>query len=718
MKDHDKVLRGACWECDCPEYATIETAINCGDCGHLVTHHAVIDRLTPLTVHPLPPLPQHDNSGSTSSWGAPAQYPAGLTGVPAMKSAVSRGPAPMEFQPQQHQVATEPSTSQPVPHPHIVGAPSHGGNTAHDGHSHEDHSKSAPAHDSHDDGHGVTSPPPKSMPASVLAPAPAQAPVTPKPAMPKPALKPSLPPQVNPVNTFQELPVTKLEAKVLDNRPTFPERFPAIVIGNLTVWWTGALLMGYNTYKNGPTNPYPKKGPNSDLYDTYCIWGYSLCIFFTLLNLMTMKDPNKRFLAWAVLACQSMGCGAYVFMVNRWDYAAPDVYRGTAMHAIRFLEWSCCCPILASIAFSVTKTKHKATPILVLSYIMNITGGIAVWVARPYADIWMLISQAAFMPCTARLWEVYTDAINGKTECKVDKSSLYLLRFATNYSWWSFTMWYFIYLLDLCSFDTYELGNVSSDMVAKGLTTLVLLNAATELVQREKMEVVEAANESLNAMVDKLDAAIAETDAMLTRLIPEDVVKQLKAGEGTDAREFEEVTVFFSDIVNYAQLQQKMDAKGTMQMLDSLWKQYDVILKKYGIYKVETIGDAFLGVAGCPKENPRNAEMAVDFAIDVLDMLKDFKTETGDRIMSRVGLNTGPVIAGLLGDLNPHYCIVGDTVNTASRMESTSKAGRIHITESTYLAVKDLNKFIFSGPEVMDIKGKGVMRTYWVEGRM
>ncbi|KXS22530.1 adenylyl cyclase [Gonapodya prolifera JEL478] len=322
------------------------------------------------------------------------------------------------------------------------------------------------------------------------------------------------------------------------------------------------------------------------------------------------------------------------------------------------------------------------------------------------------------MPCTARLWEVYTDAINGKTDCKIDKTSLYLLRFATNYSWWSFTMWYFIYLLDMCSFDTYEMGNVSSDMIAKGLTTLVLLNATTELMQREKMEIAEAANQSLNEKVERLDAAIAETDAVLGRLIPEEVVKQLKTGEATDAREFEQVTVFFSDITNYGQLQQKMDAKGVMRMLDSLWQRYDAIAQRYGIYKVETIGDAFLGVAGCPKENPRNAEMAVEFAIDVLNMIDEFRTEQGDRLLSRVGLNTGPVTAGLLGDLNPHYCIVGDTVNTASRMESTSTPGRIHITEATFLAVKDLGKFAISGPEVMDIKGKGVMRTYWVEGRM
>ena len=86
-----------------------------------------------------------------------------------------------------------------------------------------------------------------------------------------------------------------------------------------------------------------------------------------------------------------------------------------------------------------------------------------------------------------------------------------------------------------------------------------------------------------------------------------------------------------------------------------------------------------------------------------------------DYIQIRIGLNSGPITAGVLGDLNPHWCIVGDTVNTASRMESTSKAMHIHISEATYLLCK--NDFNFSEPDVMQIKGKGTMTTYWVQGR-
>ena len=97
-------------------------------------------------------------------------------------------------------------------------------------------------------------------------------------------------------------------------------------------------------------------------------------------------------------------------------------------------------------------------------------------------------------------------------------------------------------------------------------------------------------------------------------------------------------------------------------------------------------------------------------------MVKKFRTEDGQSLQIRIGLNSGPVTAGILGELNPHWCIVGDTVNVASRMESTSKPMNIHISEATYQLIKD-EGFIFSEPDIMEIKGKGTMQTYWICGR-
>lgn len=153
-----------------------------------------------------------------------------------------------------------------------------------------------------------------------------------------------------------------------------------------------------------------------------------------------------------------------------------------------------------------------------------------------------------------------------------------------------------------------------------------------------------------------------------------------------------------------------------LNTLNNLWIEYDAIARKWGLYKVETIGDAYLGVTGCPEKVADHAARAVNFSLDILEMVRNFKTVMGDPIQIRIGLNSGPITAGILGELNPHWCIVGDTVNTASRMESTSKAMEIHISESTYKQIKDKN-FIISDVDVMTVKGKGSMNTYWVRGR-
>ena len=116
-----------------------------------------------------------------------------------------------------------------------------------------------------------------------------------------------------------------------------------------------------------------------------------------------------------------------------------------------------------------------------------------------------------------------------------------------------------------------------------------------------------------------------------------------------------------------------------------------------------------MGVLGCPEKRPDHAVRAVDFSIDIIEMIGNFRTAMGSPIAIRVGLNSGPITAGVLGEMNPHWCIVGDTVNTASRMESTSRPMHIHISESTKELAEKSGKFIITGPDVLNVKGKGTM---------
>ncbi|KAI8916300.1 nucleotide cyclase [Gorgonomyces haynaldii] len=305
---------------------------------------------------------------------------------------------------------------------------------------------------------------------------------------------------------------------------------------------------------------------------------------------------------------------------------------------------------------------------------------------------------------------MYDLAIQGKTGANLDKASLITAKWATLLAWNCFTFVWFGVRYRVISFATGEMLFGFSDIIAKVLLTLVLVNATVESSQNEK----------LNAMVDiakEMESELSNSDALLQRMMPPEVIEQLKTGQAPGAEEYDSVTVFFSDITNFTVLSSQSSTKDMIGTLNKLWLEYDAIAKKWGVYKVETIGDAYLGVVGCPTRTPDHAAAAVNFALDIVEMVRGFKTEMGSSIQIRVGLNSGPITAGVLGDLNPHWCIVGDTVNTASRMESTSKPMHIHISESTYKLATKFGKFKITGPDVLQVKGKGTMATYWVDGR-
>ena len=148
------------------------------------------------------------------------------------------------------------------------------------------------------------------------------------------------------------------------------------------------------------------------------------------------------------------------------------------------------------------------------------------------------------------------------------------------------------------------------------------------------------------------------------------VVESMKNGGKAAPEDYECVTVFFSDITNFTNLSSRTSTKDMMATLNKLWLEYDKIAKRNKVHKVETIGDAYLGVTGCPVRCAEHAEQAASFALEIIEMVKTFKTVTNESIQVRIGLHSGPVTAGVLGDLVPHWCLVGDTVNTASRSKN------------------------------------------------
>ncbi|XP_068027250.1 retinal guanylyl cyclase 1 isoform X2 [Melanerpes formicivorus] len=220
---------------------------------------------------------------------------------------------------------------------------------------------------------------------------------------------------------------------------------------------------------------------------------------------------------------------------------------------------------------------------------------------------------------------------------------------------------------------------------------------------------------------EELEIEKQKTDRLLTQMLPPSVAQALKMGTPVEPEYFEEVTLYFSDIVGFTTISAMSEPIEVVDLLNDLYTLFDAIIGSHDVYKVETIGDAYMVASGLPKRNGnRHAGEIANMSLDILSSVGTFKMrhmpEVPVRI--RIGLHSGPCVAGVVGLTMPRYCLFGDTVNTASRMESTGLPYRIHVNARTVailLALKEGFKLDIRGKT--ELKGKGVEDTYWLVGR-
>jgi class 3 adenylate cyclase len=170
----------------------------------------------------------------------------------------------------------------------------------------------------------------------------------------------------------------------------------------------------------------------------------------------------------------------------------------------------------------------------------------------------------------------------------------------------------------------------------------------------------------------------------------------------------------FADLVNFTNFSTQTSPKELVELLNQIFSKFDRLAEQHGVEKIKTIGDAYMAVAGLPTPSPNHAQAIAQMALDMQDAITQFNTETGENFSLRIGINSGPVVAGVIGIKKFSYDLWGDTVNTASRMESHGIAGSIQVTAATYELLKDQYLFDERGP--IEIKGKGQMTTYILEG--
>ncbi|XP_039232151.1 atrial natriuretic peptide receptor 1 isoform X1 [Drosophila yakuba] len=210
-------------------------------------------------------------------------------------------------------------------------------------------------------------------------------------------------------------------------------------------------------------------------------------------------------------------------------------------------------------------------------------------------------------------------------------------------------------------------------------------------------------------------------EKLLYQLLPQSVAAQLISGQPVVAETFDQVTIYFSDIVGFTAISAESTPMQVVQFLNDLYTCFDSIVENFDVYKVETIGDAYMVVSGLPIRNGnQHAREIARLALALLEAVHNFRIHhrPEDRLKLRIGLHTGACVAGVVGLKMPRYCLFGDTVNTASRMESNGEALKIHISETTKAALDEFGTFVTTRRGFVPMKGKGEMLTYWLEGEV
>jgi class 3 adenylate cyclase len=214
---------------------------------------------------------------------------------------------------------------------------------------------------------------------------------------------------------------------------------------------------------------------------------------------------------------------------------------------------------------------------------------------------------------------------------------------------------------------------------------------------------------------DELEDAIGTSERLLLNILPRPVADRLKAGASTIADAVPAATILFADIVGFTKLSQKTAPDAIVRMLDEIFTRFDRLLAEHQLEKIKTIGDAYMAAAGIPHAQPDHAERA---ALVALEMQAVMATEVGERypgLQLRIGLHTGPLVAGVIGQTKFAYDVWGDTVNTASRMESHGEPGKIQVGRDLYEALRE--RFVFEERGTRDVKGKGAMELFFLVAR-
>lgn len=213
----------------------------------------------------------------------------------------------------------------------------------------------------------------------------------------------------------------------------------------------------------------------------------------------------------------------------------------------------------------------------------------------------------------------------------------------------------------------------------------------------------------------RLEGEILRSEDLLSNILPVPISDRLKRRENPIADECNDVTVLFADIVGFTSFAMRRSPEKVVSVLNEVFYRFDELTEQLGLEKIKTIGDAYMVACGLPKPRADHAQAIADMGLGMLAAMEDLKRETGSDVTLRIGIHSGRVVAGVIGKNKYSYDLWGDTVNIASRIESTGEQSRVHLSETTYELLKQ--DFDFTDRRTVELKGRGAMNSYFLVGR-
>jgi adenylate cyclase len=259
-----------------------------------------------------------------------------------------------------------------------------------------------------------------------------------------------------------------------------------------------------------------------------------------------------------------------------------------------------------------------------------------------------------------------------------------------------------------------EMG--AEDYLPKPFDPVLLRARVATSIERKRLRDLE--KEHLSRIREEHDMVLAEkekTDKLLHNILPRSIVHRLKGGEKLIADAHPSVTVLFADLVGFTQLSRNMEASRLVKMLNAIFSAFDMLVERSGLEKIKTIGDSYMVVSGAPEHRERHAQAAAELALSMVENVVKINDVNQTDLQVRIGLNSGPVVAGVIGMRKFTYDLWGDTVNTASRIETAGVPGKVHCSAVTAELLKEEFDLEDNGP--MELKGIGTSHTFFIKGR-